>query len=262
MTIKKSFLQLMRYSLLILVIVSCNNEANENHAAVAISTEKLDTIKENRYAPTVEPAIFETSFFSGTQARTDNFDIRFFAVNIGEINIESGKIIACDPILMHQAVPFSQIFPTGKFPVQLAIAKIKLDERVAFSRILFSNKPVASWRYALHNGEKEMSIFDTTFYGYSVDGGVGIFIDSTANFAFNAMSTTDNALPERVFMSEMDKHTRQTWQYAVYNFGNHNLATFSTGLGDGSYGTYIGLDKEGNVCRLLTDFGFVEWWKK
>ena len=262
MTIKKSYLQLMNLSTLVLLACSCNNQVHENQTAVTVSTEKLDTIKGASYSPTVEPAIFETSFFTGTSARTNNFDISFFAVNIGEITIESGKIIACDPILMHQATPFSQTFPAGKFPVQLAIAKIQMDERIAFSRILFSDKHVASWRYALHKGEKDMSIFDTTFYGYSVDAGVGIFIDSAANVAFNSQSISDTAFRQKVFLSEMDKHTRPTWQYTVYNFGSHNLAAFSTGLGDGSYATYIGLDKDGNVCRLLTDFGFVEWWKR
>ncbi len=32
------------------------------------------------------------------------------------------------------------------------------------------------------------------------------------------------------------------------------LATFTTGYGDGCYATYIGFDKEGHACQLLTDF--------
>ena len=60
----------------------------------------------------------------------------------------------------------------------------------------------------------------------------------------------------------MDNHYRHTWQYILYNFDGHSLASFSTGYGDGTYGTYVGYDEKGNVCRLLTDFGIVDWVTK
>jgi hypothetical protein len=241
---------------------SCHDRPVTQAEPVVISAEKLDTIKNNEYRVVAEPSVFETAFFNGTQARADQYDIVFFPVTIGELKVESGKIIACDPIVMHSWTPFIQRFPKGHFPVQLAIARIQDDERVAFSRIFFSNKPVTGWRYALQNGQKDISIFDSTFYGYGVDGGVAIFIDSVANKSFNEMAASDKTVWEKVFDTEMNKHTRKTWEHLVYNFGDHNLAAFSTGLGDGSYATYIGLDKDGNICRLLTDFGFVNWWKK
>jgi|GEM_PF-1178656 len=34
-----------------------------------------------------------------------------------------------------------------------------------------------------------------------------------------------------------------------------------TTYGDGCYATYIGFDKEGHPCQLLTDFGLVAWWR-
>jgi hypothetical protein len=58
---------------------------------------------------------------------------------------------------------------------------------------------------------------------------------------------------------EMDKHYRNHWRYTIYKFGNHNLAAFSTGEGDGYYATYIGIDAKGETCRLLTDFGLFDW---
>lgn len=247
-------------AIVIILCFSCNQRPRQE--AALISTEKLDTIKNNEYKVTTEPSIFETAFFNGTRAKANEYDILFFPVNIGELKVESGKIIAWDPIFMQTGNPFTETFPNGNFPVQLAIAKIQNDERVAFSRIFFSDKPVATWRYALHNGQKDLSIFDSTFYGYGVDGGIGMFIDSVAARRFTELAASDKNLWDKVFVDEMGKHTRMTWEHLVYNFGTHNLATFSTGLGDGSYATYIGLDKDRNPCRLLTDFGFVSWWKK
>jgi hypothetical protein len=44
-----------------------------------------------------------------------------------------------------------------------------------------------------------------------------------------------------------------------YNFENHNWLLSSTGYGDGHYGTYVGYDAKGQLCRILTDFGLVVW---
>jgi len=164
--------------------------------------------------------------------------------------------------VMHDARPFSQNFPVGQFPVQLSIAKIGTDERVAFSRILFSDSAVIKWGFALHDGQTQVPVDSGTFYGYGVDGGTGVFIDKAANDAFNTLNKKNDNLWTTVFIDEMDKHYRNTWQYVLYNYDKHNLAMFSTGFGDGTYGTYVGLDQSGNICRLLTDFGIVRWWKE
>lgn len=227
-----------------------------------ISNEKLDTLKQKAYYVEAKPIIFETAFFKGTITNIDTLLTRLYTINIGDIQVESGKLIACDPIVMRDAKPFSANFPIGHFPVQLALANVNGDERIAFSRIMFSDKPVAQWRFALHDGQQPVSIFGETLYGYGVDAGIGLFIDEKANLAFNRLDKQNDSLWDEVFTKEMDKHLHATWQYVLYNFGKHNLAAFSTGWGDGTYGTYIGYDANGNICRLLTDFGLIEWWKK
>ena len=213
-----------------------------------------------KYKVQVLPKIFETAFFEGTTMTQDSLKIRFYSVDIGMLNVESGKLIACDPIVMNDAKPFVQTFPSGKFPVQLSIAKIRDDERVAFSRIYFSDKPVVRWEFALDSGMKQIPIDGV--YGYGVDGGIGLFIDAKANNEFTRLSKSDDELWSTVFVDLMEKNYRNTWQYILYSFQGHNLASFSTGYGDGHFGTYVGYDNDGQPCRLLTDFGLVGWWKK
>lgn len=248
-----------------LLFVSCNNiyhpPAGDGFRQ-KISFEQLDTVKIAACKIDTKPAIFETAFFKDCTMVEDSILMKFYAVNIGKINVESGKIISCDPIVMHDAMPFTQQFPAGEFPVQLAIAKINTDERVAFSRIYFSGKPVVKWEFALDSSQKNVPIDGETLYGYGVDAGIGIFIDEKANWAYNQLMAKNMNLWDDVFTKEMGKHYRNTWDYAIYNFEGHNLAAFSTGYGDGTYATYIGFDDQGKPCRLLTDFGLVEWWKK
>jgi hypothetical protein len=227
-----------------------------------IMTGKIDTAITEVYRVTSTPGIFETAFFLGAKSKMDTFSISFYPVDIGQINIESGKVIACDPVMIHGVIPFVQTFPIGHFPVQLAIAKLNNDERVAFARILFSDKPPAKWEFAYEEGEKPIPIGGENFYGYGVDAGMGLFIDSIAAKSFNRLIRNDEHFLDNVFFAETNKHSHVTWDYCLYEFGDHNLATFSTGYGDGTYGTYVGYDDKGNICRLLTDFGLVEWWKK
>jgi hypothetical protein len=257
----------MRLLLIVLLFISCNNFSGEKYLSAdgtttekLISLQKLDTVKIIPFSVTSKPAIFETAYFAGTQAKMDTFPISFYAVNIGKINIESGKVIAGDPIVIHDAKPYAHEFPVGQFPVQLAIAKIDKDERVAFSRILFSDSAVAKWEFALHEGQKPILIDTGTKYGYGVDAGIGMFIDKKANDAFMELYKKDDSLWTKVFINEMGKHSRPSWDYVLYNFDAHNFAAFHTGYGDGFYATYVGYDSKGNICRLLTDFELVEWW--
>lgn len=253
----------MKHLLILITFISCKDSSRENVVATQrLATEKLDTLKTKSKPVTSEPGIFETAFYYGTTAKIDTIPISFYAVNIGKIKISSGKIIACDPIVMHDATPFTQTFPIGQFPVQLAIAKTDDDQRVAFSRINFSEKPVVKWQFALQPEQQPIPIGDSTFYGYGVDGGIGLFIDEEANKAFDKLQGKDESIWGKVFNEEMAKTTRNTWEYVIYDFEKYNLASFSTGYGDGSYGTYIGFDDNGKPCRLLTDFGLVNWWKK
>jgi Protein of unknown function (DUF4241) len=212
------------------------------------------------YKPQVDPAIFETAFFLLSSYKQDTTTFYFVAIDMGNLNCETGRLIACDPIVMADALPFAQQFPVGRFPVQLSIAANKTHERVAFSRILFSDQPVARWEFALQKGQQQKSIFDSTFYSYGVDGGIGIFIDSSANKAFADARNKDEYFWEKAFNGELTKHDHLSWQYALFNFQDHNVATFTTGWGDGHYATYVGYDKEGKICRLLTDFGLFDWW--
>jgi hypothetical protein len=221
-----------------------------------IGNSKTTPLITTTYSGTTYPILLESAFTKGTEVKQDEMSYYFSLIDIGKIKIETGKIIACDPIVMNEAIAFTQKFPLGQFSVQLAMAKIENDERVAFSRILFSDKPVEKWSFALQPGQNLIELKDTTIYCYGVDAGTGIFIDSAVNKVFTSFKYNTW---ENVFVKKAEESNYTGY---IHNFGAHNIAIFSTGYGDGCYSTYIGFDKSGNVCRLLTDFGLIEWWKK
>lgn len=249
---------MLKYILIALTFVSCNN-INKN-ASSNSSTEVVDTIKTRPARWDAKPMIFEAAFIKGTTHKVKNATIYSYGIDIGKIKITSGYLIACDPGHIDEyGIPFTQVFPNGEFPVQLSIAKVEYEETIAFARIKFSDEPVARWEFALQEGQKQIPLGEDDIIGYSTDLSAGIFIDRDASKVLDKSNLTDD---DAELYKEMDKHYHYNWKYAIYNFGQHNLAAFTSGMGDGYYATYIGFDANGKPCRLLTDFDFISWRKK
>lgn len=181
--------------------------------------------------------------------------LEFYVHDMGNINITDGKIIACDPMMYHEEPVFEQAFPTGTFPVQLSIAKIDTDERVAFARINFAPElePV-TWDIAVIPGQDASILADGEMFGYPVDTGSGAFMDAAAGQALGALMTGEggDTLPD-----EMEVNYKDTWSYLLKEVDGHTIALFSAGWGDGVYPSYIGKDANGVICRLVTNFGLI-----
>jgi hypothetical protein len=246
----------MRYILVALAFLACRNIFQQKDAP-KISTERLDTIRSVPAQIVAPPVLLENAFIKGTTWKGKTANINLYGVTIGKIKIVSGHIIACDPGHIDEyGIPFTQVFPTGEFPVQLSIANVNGEETIAFARIYFSDEQVEKWEFALQKGQSPVPVGGEKMYGYSVDLGVGVFMDEVASKALNKSNLTDF---DAELYKEMDKHYRYDWKYTMYHFGSHNLAAFSSGLGDGRYATYIGFDASGKPCRLVTDFGILHW---
>lgn len=236
------------------LLLSC-----DSRKPAPISQELLDTIKAIPARVVAEPLLFENAFIKGTTQLLNDSNIYLYGINIGNIKISSGTLTACDPLHIDEyGIPFTQQFPNGEFPVQLAIAKLGREERIAFARINFSEERVAKWEFALQKGQEAIPVGGKEMHGYGVDGGVGIFADAKGIKSLvieNATSLSDT------FYREMNKHNHYDWRYNIHPFGSYNVAIFSTGAGDGYYGTYIGFDSSGKPCRLLSDFNIFKWKK-
>lgn len=206
------------------------------------------------YIPKYLEKAFEINF-SFVDTADNKYD--FYVSDIGELKIVEGKIIACDPLLYNDDLPFTTTFPAGQFPVQLAVAKINTDERVGFSRIKFSDETPTSWTIAVCEGQRIEDLETDNIFGYGVDAGMGAFMDISGGKEFMKflMEKQDNY---EIIIEEMEKTYKDTWSWLLWDKNNSNVAMFSSGWGDGFYATYIGYDNNNNICRLVTDFGVIE----
>ncbi|MGN7470618.1 DUF4241 domain-containing protein [Brevibacillus sp. SAFN-007a] len=221
-----------------------------------------------------EPEFFETAFAEGYRIEQHNYEYRLFCQEIGYLQVPTGKIVANDPFVLFETEPFTETFPTGSFPVQLAIAQVtpleatgeteaerEPDERVALARIVFADKPVASWKMAVWENSDVTQLAADEFFGYGVDAGTGAFMDEMACKRLESRMEQDETFAEAL-MEEMDQTYKHTRSWLVKEMGNGcNVAMFSSGWGDGSYASYIGYDADGQIVRLLTDFYLVDWMK-
>ncbi|MES2648941.1 MAG: DUF4241 domain-containing protein [Bacteroidota bacterium] len=250
----------MKYQLLaVLLLFGCKN-INLNNNDYKISKEVVDTIKVIPAKIVAMPYLFEQAYNKGFTQTVNNFKVNLYGITIGKIKISSGRIITCDPLHIDEyGIAYTQIFPTGEFPVQLSIAKLDEEESIAFARINFSEDIVERWELALQPGQSALPVAAEKIHGFSVDGGVGIFVDEAAvkTLDIDKLQSLDAPL-----YKEMEQHYHFDWRYALHNFGQHNLAAFSTGFGDGYFATYIGFNSKGIPCRLLTDFGLLKWKNK
>lgn len=206
------------------------------------------------YIPKHLETAYEKDF--STKDKENNV-YRFYSFEVGDLKIKGGSIVACDPFLYNNDKPFSNIFPIGTFPVQLAVALVRDDERVAFARIKFSNEVPLTWTLAVCDGQDISQLKENEIFGYGVDAGTGAFMDTSGAAELMSFMTAkeDNY---QVLIDEMERNYKDTWDYLMWQQNDSNVAMFKSGWGDGVYATYIGYDKTGNICRLVTDFAVID----
>ena len=172
---------------------------------------------------------------------------------IGDLQLPSGQLVACDPFVTPEATPFNLPLPCGAFPVVLSVGEIATDQRVAFATVRFQQTSPVRWEMMATGANDPSKLEPGHILGYGVDSGTGCFMDELAGRALTEKMNDDSNFFETM-MAEMAKTYRDTWSWLNMEFGEGNLIAFSSGLGDGLYATYAGLDSEGEVVVVVTDF--------
>lgn len=179
----------------------------------------------------------------------------------GELTLTSGRVVACDPAYFYDTQPFTREAPAGTFPVTLSVAHFEDgDRRVAGALLRFREEPVATWELALHPGEDASELDEGEIFGYPVDSGTGCLMDEETARLVAALTDEEEFFD--AIADELEKTYEDTWSWAAVGFdpdSGANVVAFSTGIGDGRYASYFGLDETGEVVCLVTDFSLFEF---
>ena len=167
---------------------------------------------------------------------------------LGELNLPTGKIIACDPTnasFPEECIAFEMTVPPGMYPFYLGISDLETTRHFArnvYSVLQFSEAIPVRWELALLPSQHISDLSEGRFYGFGVDSGLACFLDES-------------------FLADLTKYVEVRgsdlkWDCMVElaESSNRNIALYMAGMGDGAYPTFWGLDKVDRPCRLLTDF--------
>jgi hypothetical protein len=100
-------------------------------------------------------------------------------LEIGKLNLPTGKIVICDPLVYSETAPLTKKVKPGLYPIKIYIAKTKdSGDRYAIAKLEFSNKKSNKWVMATKAEDDLSELTDEAdYFGFPVDAGLGAFFD-------------------------------------------------------------------------------------
>lgn len=196
--------------------------------------------------------IYSIAYTHGRTLTRDDLTVSFSVATAGLVSLPSGRIVACDPLTANRPAEFVQTVLPGRYAVELALARTGHGpESVAMARIKFTNRQPDVWVLALRKGESPDELAPGATFGYRSESGTGSFMDgdAAAKADFGHLEDIDSLLLQ--LTSNYKPH--RYWLEQPLD-RRHNVVMFSSGEGAGTYPSYFGIDEEGDICTLVTDF--------
>ncbi|OIQ20210.1 MAG: hypothetical protein BM557_05955 [Flavobacterium sp. MedPE-SWcel] len=194
-------------------------------------------------------------------------------IQIGTLNLPTGKIIVADPFFTLEQKPFIRTVAPNKYPVYAYMAKIdEMHHRIAYVKIKFQENDASKWILALTDDltTEEMNDLDEgEFYGFPVESGLACFLDEETN---NELVTKINTLLEKdpeanyydaVLAKEFKEYSgKNEYSRVLGDWNDHhpnkdsenNAIMCASGWGDGYYPSYWGLNENDDTIELVLDF--------
>lgn len=182
---------------------------------------------------------------------------------VGKIYLSSGKLVACDPLITNDMLPFSAEFPKGEFSVMLH--KEKDSNCVAYAEIIFNTAEIKDWKLATTAGQNIKELAEGEVFGYPVESGMGCFMDVDTQNSLNELEQKLYHNKGGDFMGIYEEFFHEYFfdengaidQYAFLKPAETHPGTifaFETGYGEGFYASYIAYDKNQIPVKIITEF--------
>jgi hypothetical protein len=192
-------------------------------------------------------------------------------LNIGDVLLDTGAIIACDPLCSldpddYGYPPFIQRVPTGKYPVILSIYESKKYGYYNMAaKLAFSDDIPVRFELAICESDDLSDFKEGDIIGIAVDVGLACFCDIHTEklykrFIRNWMKKNpDKNYIDEYFLKCIKDDPGMYGEYGdSINFylpnKKNNIIMFSSGMGDGLYPCYWGYDENDNICCLIIKF--------
>jgi len=182
---------------------------------------------------------------------------------VGKLYLSSGKLVACDPLITNDMLPFTTEFPKGNFSVLLH--KERESNCVAYAEVIFSNTEITDWKMAVTEGQDIKDLAEEEVFGYPVESGMGCLMDADTQHHLNELEKRLYHNKGADFMGIYEEFFHDYFfdekgaidQYAFLKPADGHPGTifaFETGYGEGFYASYIAYDKDHKPVKIITEF--------
>lgn len=183
--------------------------------------------------------------------------------DVGKINLPTGNLVACDPLITNDMAAFKVSFPTGDFPVN--VHKERDSNCVAYVEIIFSDDETVDWKMATTEGQNVEELKEEEIFGYPVESGMGCFMDVKTQESLNELeqklferkSDDFQGIYEEFFHEHFFDENGAIDQFAFLKPNDEesaNIFAFETGYGEGFYASYIGFGRDNQPLKIVTEF--------
>jgi hypothetical protein len=244
-----------------LVVCACNNRqsrADQSTDHHATDTLEKKIIQREVLSPVNYNQVFENKI-------VDEIPIKL--LEIGNLKVPTGKIVACDPLVTINFTPFNKTVKPGIYPVKIYVAQTKESgERYAIAKLEFSSKKADKWVLALHDGENTSELKNPDeYFGFPVDAGLGGFVDYKSALEYRKFEDQfqkehpGGNIYEDYLAAEFKKNAKDPkddgdWINLKIPNSDLNITMFHSGYGDGSYPAYWGITRNNKIVSLIIDF--------
>jgi hypothetical protein len=185
------------------------------------------------------------------------------ALSMGMLPCPTGQLVGCDPFFCADASPFLERIEPGAYLMRLHRLTVPgWGRRVGAAELVVRpNEIVRGFRLASCEPQRPPQ--------YLVDSGLGSFMDerTRAEFAQTLKEFYQNSPKGNYYLDILESEFRATAEnpadpfdagdrdmHAYSNAPQAKVAMFRSGLGDGAYESFWGLDAAGQVLSLFTSF--------
>lgn len=232
------------------------------HPIQMVFEKNLKFLNQESYSSTFFQGLFEKKGYLET----------FIA---GKADFPSGEVVLADPLaylgIEEYATYLERRIPTGDYPVELSICHSKIvGPRIVAARLKISDKKIDQYEIAMPKGRKRDDFGKPgVFSFFCVDTGLACFSDVIAAKEYSDFITAwRKANPGKKeyvnYFAPLFEESYKMYPEVQIRKGdvllwqipqtNHSLVMFSSGMGDGIYSGYWGIDVNGEAAELIIPF--------
>jgi hypothetical protein len=182
---------------------------------------------------------------------------------VADVTLPTGVLVAADPFFLDWAEPYTAVLPPGSHPVSLLVADwpADSDRRNAAAMLRVADGDPVRWELALVADQDPSTLGQDEVFGYGVDAGMGSFTSPEAIAAIGTGVSFEHyhaAMMEQVLPEDGTRPAIDAAALEVDAATGANVVAFGSGIGDGEYPTWMGMDAGDRPIVVLTDFWILD----